>query len=48
MSEWCERRKTMNRWGSDFLKDTGPGTAGEPLSDHVRVFLEKITGTGRL
>jgi hypothetical protein len=38
----------MNWCRSDFLEDTESGTAGEPLSDHVRVSLEKITRTGRL
>jgi len=36
-----------DRCRSDFLEDTQRGTAGEPLSDRVRVFLKKITSTGR-
>jgi hypothetical protein len=43
-----KRRKTVDRYRSDFLGNTRSGTAGEPLSDRVRVFLEKITRTGRL
>ncbi len=43
-----ESLRDDDRCRSDFLGDTWDGTAGMPASDPVRVFLKKITGTGRL